>query len=678
MKYVSMKSLSALVLTVLLLAASLLLLTGCDGGKTPEVPTDTSAETPGATDPDVQTDEPTVPATEEDTEPDTEPATEPDTAPVIVPTIFDYEGPGVKSLTIAGVPVDQFTVIYPAAADGMPLERDSEDFDATIVADRTAAVDLAYYLSMATGKKIEAKPDSETYGHEIAVGHTARDTDTVRSMREGLLSEGYLLLCENGRLYISGDSNQGTPNGVYSFLDEYIGVRFFTQTLEKVLPAEEIAIPADLNVRYMPAFLYRNTSWTCINLNDADATDTLNANAFGAKSKINARNDDRNLLIYGGGIKPLLADHNLGSLSETGDGLSKQPCLTDEEVLKKVYKAVKKKLKSNPDARYVVVSQNDSESFCTCENCRALYKAEGYSGAVISFLNKLSDMLAEDYPDIYIRTLAYQNTLTPPKTIKPNKNIIVMLAPIDSCYSHVIGDETCSRSKEYGEILEGWAAITERLCVWDYTTNYQYYLSPYPDFKIMREDLAIYAAHRVEGMYAQGNSQGQSGEFGALRTYLLAKLMWEPTMSEERYYAYMDEFLQAYYGEGWQYIRTYIDKMCERSAMSHLEANCDLRAAWAPDRLEDGSVDMTFLREMEALWAEAAAHSSEGYQDHIEQSSIQVLFSDIWLSTQKNTDKDKNSRLISLCKKYKITWFNGGLEMNASNLRSRVPRDYNF
>lgn len=676
MKHISLKLLITLMLS-LVLVVSLAALTGCDKGGE-DTPTGTSF----ATDPAVPTDAPTDPATDEVTDPateaPTEAPTEADTEPKIVPTIFDYEGPGVKSLTIAGVPVDQFTVVYPAAADSMPLERDNEDFDATIYADRTAAIDLAFYLSMATGKTITAKPDTETFDHEIAVGHTTRDTDTVRAMREGLDGEGYLLLCENGRLYISGEDTQGTPNGVFSFLDEYIGVRFFTQTLEKVLPADKIEIPADLNVRFLPTFVFRNTSWLTVNLNSADATETLNANSFGAKSKINTRNDDRNLLIYGGGIRPVLADHNLGTLSETGGGLDKQPCLTDPDVLKKVYKAVKKKLKSNPDAEVAVVSQNDSMSFCTCENCRAMYKEEGYSGALINFINQLIDMLHEDYPDVYIRTLAYQNTLEPPKTIVPDDHIIVMIAPIDACLSHVIGDESCDRAKEYGEILAKWASISNRLCIWDYSTNFQYYLAPFPNFETMRANMAIYANSKVDGIYAQGNSQSVSGEFGELRTYLLCKLLWEPTMSEERYYAYMDEFLQAYYGEGWRYVREYIDKMCERCKLSHNEANCDLRASWAPDRTEDGSFDLTFLHEMQALWDAAAAHSSEDYQAHIEQSSLQVLFSDIWLSTQANADKTKTSTLISLCKKYKITWFNGGLEMNASSLKARVPKDANI
>jgi hypothetical protein len=64
-------------------------------------------------------------------------------------------------------------------------------------------------------------------------------------------------------------------------------------------------------------------------------------------------------------------------------------------------------------------------------------------------------------------------------------------------------------------------------------------------------------------MFPQGNSQSVSGEFGELRTYLLAKLMWNPYMSEEEYDMHMNEFLKAYYGPGWVYIRKFIDKTTE-------------------------------------------------------------------------------------------------------------------
>ena len=73
-------------------------------------------------------------------------------------------------------------------------------------------------------------------------------------------------------------------------------------------------------------------------------------------------------------------------------------------------------------------------------------------------------------------------------------------------------------------------------------------------------------AHKAKSIYCSGNFACPSGEFGELRVYLISKLLLDPMMSEETYYAYMDEFLAAYYGDGWEYIRKYIDKTTELAA----------------------------------------------------------------------------------------------------------------
>ena len=75
--------------------------------------------------------------------------------------------------------------------------------------------------------------------------------------------------------------------------------------------------------------------------------------------------------------------------------------------------------------------------------------------------------------------------------------------------------------------------------------------------------MRFYHENGVRGMFPQGNSQSVSGEFGELRAYLIAKLMWNPYMSEKEYYTHMDEFLEAYYGEGWEGIRAFIDLTTE-------------------------------------------------------------------------------------------------------------------
>ena len=61
-----------------------------------------------------------------------------------------------------------------------------------------------------------------------------------------------------------------------------------------------------------------------------------------------------------------------------------------------------------------------------------------------------------------------------------------------------------------------------------------------------------------EGIY-RAYLQFENGEFARLRSYLLGKLMWDPYMTEEEYNRLMNEFLEDYYGAGWQYIRDFID-----------------------------------------------------------------------------------------------------------------------
>ena len=117
--------------------------------------------------------------------------------------------------------------------------------------------------------------------------------------------------------------------------------------------------------------------------------------------------------------------------------------------------------------------------------------------------------------------------------------------------------------------MEAWAAICDHLAVWDYTTNFSNYCSPFANFRVLRENVRIYAEHGVYYLFEQGTYNSPSGEFGDLKGYLLAKLLWDPYMSEEKYNALMDEFLADYYGAGWISLREYIDLLVESGNKKH-------------------------------------------------------------------------------------------------------------
>ena len=170
-----------------------------------------------------------------------------------------------------------------------------------------------------------------------------------------------------------------------------------------------------------------------------------------------------------------------------------------------------------------------------------------------------------------------------------------------------------------------WGKICDRIYVWDYTTNFRYYIAPFSNFGAIRENMKFYHENGVRGMFPQGNSQSISGEFGELRAYLLAKLMWNPYMSEEEYSRHMNEFLKAYYGDGWVYIRQFIDKTTQ------LVANADSCINIYEEPLQSISKEEYLANEyfFENMWSKAEAIAGDRaeyvHRSRLQWRCIQIL-----------------------------------------------------
>jgi hypothetical protein len=249
-----------------------------------------------------------------------------------------------------------------------------------------------------------------------------------------------------------------------------------------------------------------------------------------------------------------------------------QPCLSDPEVLRKVISGVREILAQHPDASILSVTQNDNGNYCKCPKCAAIDAEEGSpSGSMIRFVNAVADDIAKDYPNVVIDTFAYRYTRKAPQITRPRPNVCVRLCSIECCFSHPLSDRTCRQNGAFLRDLLAWNGICDRIYIWDYVTDFSHYVPPFPNFRVLRENMRFFAEHGVRGMYPEGahNSAG-SGEFGELRCWLLAQLMRDPYMSETEYDALTDEFLEAYYGAGWRYVRAFIDWTCAEAAGSHM------------------------------------------------------------------------------------------------------------
>lgn len=366
-------------------------------------------------------------------------------------------------------------------------------------------------------------------------------------------------------LAIVGGNGRGVLYGVYQFLEKYADVRFFTPTFE-VCEAGEVSFPDGVLLNHTPVLEMRQTDWY-------NWMDETQRHTWAAKVGVNImsgwkRSWDESL---GGSLSyaPSMFVHTLGKLSETGGGTSTNPCLTDEKIYSTVLANVRKILAEDPDTRIFSVSQNDSNNYCKCENCAAIDAEEGSpAGTLLRFVNRIANDIAADYPNVTVDTLAYKYTLNAPKVTKPAPNVCIRLSTISCHLTHPITKSGCSTCANFRVALEKWSAICDNIYIWDYTTNYAYYLATFPNFHVLRENMKYFADHNVKGVYEQGNASGPSGEFGELRAYLISKLLMNPYMSKTEYYNHMDEFLAAYYGDGWEYIRKYIDAYTQFASIS--------------------------------------------------------------------------------------------------------------
>jgi len=406
-----------------------------------------------------------------------------------------------------------------------------------IPAEQTAVDELKKYIAKTCGVNLEIG----TGQCEIVIG-----TDK----RYGY--DGFRIHTDGDKLYITGGKPRGVLYGVYEFLDKYIGWRFLTSEVEYLKDCSDINL-SDIDDEQIPILEHRDVYWYSYFKTD-----------IAVKQKINSANSRKIPESLGGsiGYAGSFFVHTLEKL--VGCAWTEQPCLTDPAILAKTIESVRAILKETPDAKIISVSQNDNQNYCQCDNCKAVDEEEGsHAGTMIRFVNAVADEFAADYPELAIHTLAYQYTRKPPKFTKPRDNVIVQLCSIECCFNHSLSDTSCELNRALKDDMEAWAKVCNRIYIWDYTTNFTHYIATFPNFQVLADNVRFFVDNHSKGIFEQGNYNAPSGEFGDLRPYLLAKLLWNPYMSEAEFNAHMQDFLIGYYGAGWEYIKKFIDYITE-------------------------------------------------------------------------------------------------------------------
>ncbi len=493
-------------------------------------------------------------------------------------------------------------------------------------AELKAAQELQSYIEQISGCVLPIITDAITVtAHEILVGETDREGGALTVDRAALGGEGFVLKAADGKLLIAGGGERGTLYGVYAFLEDYLGCRWYTPEMTVIPKTETVTVDAALDVTQKPCFEYRDDFWnSCFNAE------------WKAKQKINSDNGGVMTAELGYGVSYADFCHSMLRLvpesyfethpeyfsyrEDKGARTREQRCLTNPDVLALVIENARAALLAHPEADIMSITQNDNSGYCQCENCKASDEQYGGpSGTNLWFVNEVAKTLKAEFPDVAFDTFAYTYTRHPPVNITAEDNVIVRLCSIECCFCHPLsecGHEknenivelTSEKPSSFAEDIKGWSAICERLYIWDYTTDFSDYLMLFPNFHVLSPNMRFFAENNVKGVFEQGNyTGGKSGEFGELRAYLLAKLLWNPDCDVEYY---MMDFLKGYYGEeAAPCIKEYIDFITDKYRVTdHL-----FISDW-----NDEGVKLTASERarLNTLWD--AAEASAGDQEHLD------------------------------------------------------------
>ena len=493
---------------------------------------------------------------------------------------------------------------------------------------QTASEELQKYFKIMGDVELKIiKDDIAATEKEIVLGQTNRDFKISSQEISELGDEGLIIKTVDEKLFIFGSDIRGTLYGVYTFLEKYCGCGFYADNCEKVPELEKLEIN-QINNKEIPVFEFRNSNWKSVFPED-----------ISAKLKINA-GPIRELTSRVGGNMSFTGqfEHTLGYLSgrcKEGEADWSQPCLSDPDIFNNVVDSVRKMLKNNPDAKIISISQNDGAgNYCRCPKCTAIAdREEAYMGIMLDFVNRIADVFKEEYPNVKFDTLSYRFTRKPPKYMKPRENVLIRLCDIENCFRHPISE--CSIYPAHHDIkdvfmddLKAWAKITDNLYIWTYTTNFTNYSTLYPNYEVLLKNARTYAENGIKGVFEQGNSESYNGEFGELKGYILAKILWDPYMSEEQYWKHIDEFLLGYYGKGGKYIGEYIKMALECSKDSHFGIYFDDSSKYIYVRDMENPLEgaKEFLRRGELLWAKAEEEAeTEAELSALGRSKIQLL-----------------------------------------------------
>jgi hypothetical protein len=555
--------------------------------------------------------------------------------------------------------------------------------DDALPSERFAAEEFQRHLATATGHELPIVSSVDRTDHHIFIGASRLLSHSDHGFSvDDFGPEDLRMVIRDGNIVIAGGRPRGTLYGVYTFLEDYLGVRFLTAEHTHVPPAGRWHVVGPVDRFYHPPLEMRYSYYAEINRNAE----------FAARSRVNTVGDDPRLggrspqrLIshsfyrqipsstYGKDHPEYFCLRNGQRLSQVADDARQnEPCLANADVLRIVTQSVLDEIAAHPDAANVSVSQNDNAEYCQCPDCAAVDQREGTPmGSLLTFVNAVADVVAQQHSEVSVGTLSYWYSRKPPRTITPRPNVQIQLCSIECCLIHAIDDPNCPKNVEFCRDMAAWGQICQHIYIWNYNTNFSNYLLPCPNLRVIEPNLRYFVANHAKGAFMQAAGNANGAEFSELRNYVISRLLWDPSRSGARL---VDEFLTLHYGPAAGPIREFIQHVHDKAESSGRHRNCF-------GRLADYGLDQADAElGLDAFARALALADSETLRQRVEKASIcayraalePVWYVDRGALTPEMVERARPiaHRFFALCDEYQVDRYREtGEDVAAARLR---------
>ncbi|MCG2661675.1 MAG: DUF4838 domain-containing protein [Kiritimatiellae bacterium] len=499
-------------------------------------------------------------------------------------------------------------VKHPLVKNGKSVSTVVLGADATAI-ERHASQELRLYLKKVSGAEVSeaAVREKGSASFPIFIG-TPESSAVIKN--SGLASriaklsdEGFIIKADRNGLFVVGKKPMGVLYGVYTFLEDNLGVRwFFPGEKGEYCPKLATIVIGAIDDAQNPAFVLRTLNHTASNFNAplTNTWDWMVRNKMQIQWACLSQNEkkltERGALYYRGGhALPYLVpqdkyfkEHpeyyalaNGKRRSPREGGKCYQLCTSNPDVIDICAAGIIKNYKEiNKPAFYKTVDlyllgNNDGNGWCECEKCLALDDPEEQKNGMVStrfykFINAVAEKVLKECPDKTMLGWGYQKFQSPPKGVKPDPRLRIIVCMHGRCYQHSYDDQNCPANMAKIGLLKGWLDFGNVAGVYEYYSCFVDGCCPYlPTEDIVSRD--IKQIWKMGARFWKAEFPPPDGVFGPVwnkwetkeawlaqfaTLYMAAKLTWNPLLDSEKL---KDDLYQKYYGPAAAPMKAYRD-----------------------------------------------------------------------------------------------------------------------